>query len=335
MRRPRVATGMTRKPEPMPPITLLIPCYNAGRFLPRLMGYVRELTVPFARVLCYDDGSTDDTVAIARRLGLEIVTPNPNRGVAHARNQLAARVETEWFHFHDADDRIAPEFVARLAPLCDDTCDVACCDADWVYEGFEQLTLRWRYDGEALACDAAAHLLTHPLGLNNSIIRRSAWTRVGGCDESLKMWEDADVHFRLALDGAEVAVVCLPALAHAELFVDLARLRVRSPLVLNPGQTGGALHARAVFGAQGAAQPPTAANGADPGGGVGRIGGAAGDPWRRHPDEPGAAGAGLAAPMPRRDRPRHGPGLRLARAPRLNLGPACGIHPRSLNLCGG
>ena len=193
---------MTRKPEPMPPITLLIPCYNAGRFLPRLMGYVQELTVPFARVLCYDDGSTDDTVVVARRLGLEIVTPNPNRGVAHARNQLAARVETEWFHFHDADDRIAPEFVARLAPLCDDTCDVACCDADWVYEGFEQLTLRWRYDGEALACDAAAHLLTHPLGLNNSIIRRSAWTRVGGCDESLKMWEDADVHFRLALEGA-------------------------------------------------------------------------------------------------------------------------------------
>ena len=60
-----------------------------------------------------------------------------------------------------------------------------------------------------------------------------------------------------ALDGAEVAVVCLPALAHDELFVDLARLRSTVPLVLNPGQTGGALHARAVFGAHGAPQPPT------------------------------------------------------------------------------
>jgi glycosyltransferase involved in cell wall biosynthesis len=186
----------------MIPVTLLIPCYNAGRFLPRLMGYVREQTVPFARILCYDDGSTDDTVAVARSLGLEIVTPNPNRGVAHARNQLAARVTTEWLHFHDADDRIAPEFLARLGPWCDEATDVACCDADWVYEGFEQLTLRWRYDAAAIARDAAAHLLQHPLGLNNSIIRRTAWERVGGCDEALKMWEDADVHFRLALAGA-------------------------------------------------------------------------------------------------------------------------------------
>ena len=56
--------------------------------------------------------------------------------------------------------------------------------------------------GQALAADPAAHLLAHPLGLNNSLIRRSLWQRIGGCDESLAMWEDADVHFRLALAGA-------------------------------------------------------------------------------------------------------------------------------------
>lgn len=60
-----------------------------------------------------------------------------------------------------------------------------------------------------------------------------------------------------ALVAVEAVVVCLPVLAHGRLFGDLAGLRITSPMVLNPGQTGGVLHARAVFAAHGAVQPPT------------------------------------------------------------------------------
>jgi len=150
-------------------VTLLVPCYNAARFLPRLLEGVRAQTRPFARVLCYDDGSQDDTVAVARQLGLEILAGNPNRGVAHARNQLAAAARTEWFHFHDADDRIAPEFVQRLAPFCTDGVDIACCDADWIDEHNGSLHIAWRYDDVALARDAATHLLVNPLGLKDAV----------------------------------------------------------------------------------------------------------------------------------------------------------------------
>src|SRR5579862_8008596 len=52
-----------------------------------------------------------------------------------------------------------------------------------------------------------------------------------------------------ALDGADVAVVCLPALAHSPLFAELATNAWRGPTVLNPGHTCGALHFRAVLGA--------------------------------------------------------------------------------------
>lgn len=50
-----------------------------------------------------------------------------------------------------------------------------------------------------------------------------------------------------ALKGADVAVICLPSVAHAALFADLADVGIAVPIVLNPGHTGGALHARAVF----------------------------------------------------------------------------------------
>jgi opine dehydrogenase len=61
-----------------------------------------------------------------------------------------------------------------------------------------------------------------------------------------------------AIAGAEVAVICLPALAHEALLAELARLRSGLPLVLNPGHTGGALHARAQFMSQRGTVPPIA-----------------------------------------------------------------------------
>ena len=50
-----------------------------------------------------------------------------------------------------------------------------------------------------------------------------------------------------AVADADVALVCLPALAHEVLAGALARLDATLPLILNPGHTGGALHFRRVF----------------------------------------------------------------------------------------
>lgn len=61
-----------------------------------------------------------------------------------------------------------------------------------------------------------------------------------------------------ALAGADMAMVCLPALAHERVATALAGAGCRVPVVLNPGHTCGALHAAAVFERSGAAAPPLA-----------------------------------------------------------------------------
>lgn len=185
-----------------PPISLLIPCYQAERFLPRLMRSVRAQTRPFAEIVAYDDGSTDHTVAIAEDLGITVYEGGENRGVSHARNQLAAAARCEWIHFHDPDDELSPQFLERLAPECDARRDVVTCDADWIDEDTGQLEIAWRYDTAALASDPVASLVERPMSLNNALINRDRWLVVGGCDEALDRWEDADVTLRLALDGA-------------------------------------------------------------------------------------------------------------------------------------
>lgn len=61
-----------------------------------------------------------------------------------------------------------------------------------------------------------------------------------------------------ALEGAEGAVVSLPAFLHEALFADLAALACAVPVVLSPGHTGGALHFRNVFARYGVQAPPVA-----------------------------------------------------------------------------
>lgn len=70
--------------------------------------------------------------------------------------------------------------------------------------------------------------------------------------------EAVTVDLAEALAGADVAMVCLPALAHEAAFADLARLGCAIPVVLNPGHTGGALHLRQVFAGHGVPLPPVA-----------------------------------------------------------------------------
>ena len=63
---------------------------------------------------------------------------------------------------------------------------------------------------------------------------------------------------RVAVEGADVALVCLPALGHEAVAEGLAGAGAACPIVLNPGHTGGALHFRRVFRDRGRELPPLA-----------------------------------------------------------------------------
>jgi hypothetical protein len=50
------------------------------------------------------------------------------------------------------------------------------------------------------------YLLSHPVGGINGYYRRSVLEKLGGYDETLRIWEDADLHVRLAAAGSRFAV---------------------------------------------------------------------------------------------------------------------------------
>jgi len=88
------------------PVSVVIPCFNQGRYLGEALDSVQAQSVPAAEVLVVDDGSTDDTAEVAARYSGVRYVRQPNRGLAHARNRGFRVTASDFVVFLDADDRL-------------------------------------------------------------------------------------------------------------------------------------------------------------------------------------------------------------------------------------
>jgi len=166
------------------------------------MHSVRAQRISFSEIIAYDDGSTDDTLAVAQSLGLEIQSGGLRRGLCHARNRLAEAARGEWIHFHTPNDELSPDFLQRLGGECNARNDVVTCDADWIDDASGAGHPASRYDPDQMHGNPTRCLLDQPMRLSQSLINRDRWLVLSGCDETLRSWDEAEVIFRLALEGA-------------------------------------------------------------------------------------------------------------------------------------
>jgi glycosyltransferase involved in cell wall biosynthesis len=90
-----------------PLVSVVIPCYNQAHFLREAVESVRRQSYPRVETILVDDGSTDDTTAVAAELGVRCIRQE-NRGLAGARNRGLAESSGDYVVFLDADDRLLP-----------------------------------------------------------------------------------------------------------------------------------------------------------------------------------------------------------------------------------
>jgi glycosyltransferase involved in cell wall biosynthesis len=109
-----------------PKVSVLIPCYNADKYIGETLESVFRQTWPELEVIVVDDGSTDGSADVVRsfeRPNLHFVQ-QPNRGSIVARNLCCSYATGEFVQYLDSDDLIAPDKIAlqmrRLAnaPRC-------------------------------------------------------------------------------------------------------------------------------------------------------------------------------------------------------------------------
>jgi len=116
---------------PTAPVSIVIPCFNYGRFLSECLASIANQTVKPLETLIINDGSTDpETLKIFQniaRSGLRIIDQN-NRGLGGARNTGIRNSNGKYIYFLDADDVMFPECLEILVSLMEQDEDaVAAC----------------------------------------------------------------------------------------------------------------------------------------------------------------------------------------------------------------
>jgi GT2 family glycosyltransferase len=195
----------------MPTVSVITPAYNAAAYLAASVESVRRQTFADLELLIVDDGSTDDTVAVARQLAASDprvrVLTQKNAGPGPARNSGFRHAAGTYFAFLDSDDEWDRTFLAEQVAILEQRPDVDVLIGNARKRGGERDGQPMRPVtgavgerislGDMLGDESALFIMT--------VFRRSVIDQVGGFDPDLLTNEEYDLWIRAAIAGCSFA----------------------------------------------------------------------------------------------------------------------------------
>lgn len=195
--------------------SIVIPAYNAARFIEKTLDSVRGQTYRDYQVLITNDGSTDTTEQViaayaARHPSFPLELSNQeNKGIGGARNNGLFRAQGDFIAFLDADDYWHPEKLAKMADFLtvNPQVDVAYHDETEVRGDGTRHPLTYGDVREPAYEDLLFR--GNRLSTSATVVRRELAQEVGGFSERMEFnsAEDYDFWLRLARCGARFAHV--------------------------------------------------------------------------------------------------------------------------------
>jgi len=165
----------------MAQISIVIPAYNADNTIGQCLNSILRQSFRDYEIIVVNDGSTDKTLKILEQFEdrIEIISQK-NQGAAAARNQGAARANSEFIIFCDADIVMKPMMLEKMFSALKNNSNAAYCYSSFQF-GFKTFKL-WPFD--------TVKLKQMPYIHTTSLIRRQSFP---GFDESLKRFQDWDL----------------------------------------------------------------------------------------------------------------------------------------------
>ncbi len=189
----------------MPKVSILIPCYNAERWVAQAIQSALDQTHDDKEVIVVDDGSTDGSLEVIKSYGDKIHwETGPNRGGNVARNRLLELASGEWLQYLDADDYLLPQKIGRQLEYLADGIDV-------VYS--PPLIETWNENGVidstpgSLDFDAPVELqwIRWQLAQTGTVLwNATALKQIGGWNENYSCCQDNEVTLRAIKHGLEL-----------------------------------------------------------------------------------------------------------------------------------
>lgn len=177
-------------------VSIIIPCFNAERYIGEAIQSALEQTYPNCEVIVIDDGSTDGSVPVIQSFGEKIIwETGPHQGACAARNRGIELSRGAWIQFLDADDKLKPDAVQlkREANVPPDT--IVCLKGQLMesqagsrrippHANFDRYNLETLLRGATPQTSAPLH-------------RKEHLEQVGGFTVGLPCCQEYDLHLRL------------------------------------------------------------------------------------------------------------------------------------------
>jgi glycosyltransferase involved in cell wall biosynthesis len=182
-------------PRHLPRVSVIMPCYDLGRYLNEAVDSVLAQTDQDFELLIVDDGSTDPAtqavLADYRRPNTRVIR-TPHGGVSTARNVAIANARGAYLCALDADDRLEPTFFEKAVPVleADPSLSFVSC---WLRTFGDE-----EWDWKPERCDLPT-LLWEDTVLTAALVRRSAVEAVGGYDTQIPIQGAEDWELWLTL----------------------------------------------------------------------------------------------------------------------------------------
>lgn len=216
--RDRSLADAQRGRRPGPKVSVIIPAYNAERFLAETIQSALGQTYQDFEVIVVDDGSTDGTREVVAAFDDPRIryTYQDNRGPAAARNTGIAAATGEYIAPLDADDLALPHRFATQIGILEAHPTLAVVGSGYVWIDEEGRDVPWdnhSWQKWPELNQIRDWLFDCPFVPSATMFRRAAWEDIGGFDEGLIGPEDWNFWMRLVLGGHQMGwhkeVVCL------------------------------------------------------------------------------------------------------------------------------
>ena len=194
--------------------SVIIPLYNKAPYVAKAIESVLGQTYRDFEVIVIDDGSTDQSLEVAKTFENKsnTIISQPNSGVSTARNNGVKLAKHPYICFLDADDWWHPTFLEEMKRLITDFPDAGIYGSGYyivkngqeriapigVPQGFERGIIDY--------CEVYAKTLCMPLTSISVVIPKHIFDEERGFKSQLKFGEDFDLWIRIALKHKVILV---------------------------------------------------------------------------------------------------------------------------------
>lgn len=187
----------------MPKVSIIIPCYNQGKYVAEAINSALRQTFNDIEIVCVNDGSTDNSVEIIKLFenkykNFIFLNNEENRGVIYSRNFAIKNCNGTYILPLDADDIIEPTYVEKAVKILDNNPNIGIVyckakifgnyDKYWNLKPFNKSDILYE---NCIFCSA--------------LFRKSDFIKIGGYNNNMKYGcEDYDLWLSFIEQGLEV-----------------------------------------------------------------------------------------------------------------------------------